>query len=100
MVWPHVLGEIRGRYFLWTQQTLSAPEALELGVVNEVLPQEELMPRARELAAELAGLPPLTLRYNRVAFTQRMKRLVQEGVGYGLALEGISATDLANQNGS
>lgn len=100
VVWPHVLGEIRGRYFLWTQQKLSAREALELGVVNEVLPRDELMPRARELAAELAALPPLTLRYNRVAFTQRMKRLVQDGVGYGLALEGITASDLANQNGS
>ena len=27
--------------------------------------------------------------------TQRLRRIVDEGVGYGLALEGISAADVA-----
>lgn len=96
VLWQMVLGPSRGRYFLWTQEKLSAQKAYELGVVNEILPQDKLMERAWELARQLAKQPTLTLRYTRVAFTQRMKRLVQEGVGYGLALEGITATDLRN----
>jgi enoyl-CoA hydratase/carnithine racemase len=94
VVWPLVLGPQRGRYFLLTQQRLSAQEALELGVVNEVLPREQLLPRARELAAQIARIPLLTRRYTRVAMTQRLKRQILDDVGYGLALEGISATDL------
>lgn len=94
--WPLVLGSIRGRYFLLTQQTLTAHQALDLGVVNEVLPGDQLMARARELAHQLAKQPTLNLRYTRVALTQRLKRLVQEGLGYGLALEGITASDLRN----
>jgi hypothetical protein len=40
-------------------------------------------------------LPPLTTRYTRIALTQKLRRIVDEGVGYGLALEGISAADVA-----
>lgn len=96
VLWPLVLGSSRGRYFLLTQETLSAQQAHQLGVVNEVLPPDRLMERAWELARQLAKQPTLTLRYTRVALTQRLKRLVSEGIGYGLALEGITATDLRN----
>jgi hypothetical protein len=34
-------------------------------------------------------------RYTRVALTQNLRRIVDESVGYGLALEGISAADVA-----
>jgi enoyl-CoA hydratase/carnithine racemase len=96
ILWPLVLGSSRGRYFLLTQETLTAQQAHELGVVNEVLPSHKLLDRAWELAKQLAKQPTLNLRYTRVALTQRIKRLVSEGIGYGLALEGITATDLRN----
>jgi enoyl-CoA hydratase/carnithine racemase len=90
IVWQELLGSNRGRYFLLTGQKLSAQEALALGVVNEVLPPDRLMPRALELARQLAELPTLTLRYSRIALAQRWKRLMHEDLGYGLALEGLS----------
>jgi len=40
---------------------ISAERALEIGLVNEVLPKEQLMPRAREMAAEIAALSPGTV---------------------------------------
>lgn len=94
IIWQELLGVNRGRYFLLTGQMLSAREALDLGVVNEVLAPAQLLPRAYELARKLAALPPLTLRYSRVALTQRLKRLFDEALGYGLALEGLAALDM------
>jgi enoyl-CoA hydratase/carnithine racemase len=50
VLWPEVIGEIRGRYFLLSGQKLSAAEAKAYGAVNEVISSEALLPRARELA--------------------------------------------------
>src|SRR5208282_5839803 len=46
VVWPEVIGEIRGRYFLLSGQKLSSAEAKDYGAVNEVVPRDALMPRA------------------------------------------------------
>jgi enoyl-CoA hydratase/carnithine racemase len=100
IIWQELLGINRGRYFLLTGQKLSAQQALDLGVVNEVLPAEQLLPRAYELARQLAALPPLTRRYARVALTHRMKRLLDEALGYGLALEGLAALDVQRPSGA
>src|SRR5580692_4820177 len=52
IVWPLVLGPNRGRYFLLTGQKLTAREAFDLGVVSEVLPADQLLERAWELARQ------------------------------------------------
>jgi enoyl-CoA hydratase/carnithine racemase len=95
VIWPEVIGSVRGRYFLLTRQELDAKTAKEWGVVNEIVAKPELMNRARTIAASLAAIPPLTSHLTRVALTQRLRRLIEEGVGYGLALEGISAAEVA-----
>jgi enoyl-CoA hydratase/carnithine racemase len=99
-LWPEVIGSIRGRTFVLTQQVIGAEEAKTLGVISEIVPRERLLPRAREIAGRIAKLPPLTISYTRVALTQKLRRIVDETVGYGLALEGISAADVARTNQS
>jgi enoyl-CoA hydratase/carnithine racemase len=99
-LWPEVIGSIRGRTFVLTQQVIGAEEAKTLGVISEIVPRERLLPRAREIAGRIAKLPPLTISYTRVALTQKLRRIVDESVGYGLALEGISAADVARTNQS
>ena len=95
VIYPLLLGLNRGRYFLLTGQTLDARQALELGLVSEVLPREGLLPRAWELAEELAEQSDLVLRYSRVLLTQNVKRQMQDLLGYGLALEGLGSADAA-----
>ncbi|MDE1187243.1 MAG: enoyl-CoA hydratase/isomerase family protein [Pantoea sp.] len=100
LLWPEVIGSVRGRYFLLTRQELDAATAKDWGVVNEILPRDTLLARAHQLAESLAALPPLTSRYTRIALTQKLRRIIDEGAGYGLALEGISAADVALQAAS
>ena len=95
LLWPEVVGSVRARYFLLTRKELDAQTAEAWGAVNEIVPADKLLARAHEIAETLAALPPLTSRYTRIALTQKLRRVVDEGVGYGLALEGISAAEVA-----
>lgn len=91
IVFPLLMGYNRGRYFLLTGQVLDAAEAHRLGLVNELLPREELLPRAWALAEQLVRQNPLVLRYTRLLFTHPLKKAALDVLGYGLALEGLAA---------
>ena len=93
IVYPLLLGLNRGRYFLLTGQRIEAQEAKTLGLVSEVMPQAELLPRAWALAEQMAQQSDIVLRYSRVALTQVVKRHLQDLLGYGLALEGLGSAD-------
>lgn len=93
VVWMNALGPNRGRYFLLTGEELGAEEARRLGVVGEVLPGDKLLGRALDLAKYIADKPMLARRYTRVALTQRLKRLLHEGLSLGLAVEALAAID-------
>ena len=97
LLWQEAIGTIRGRYFILTRQELGAETAKEWGAVNEIVAADKLLPRAREIAEGLAELPSLTTKYTRIALTQKLRRIIDEGVTLGLALEGISAADVARR---
>jgi enoyl-CoA hydratase/carnithine racemase len=59
---PRMVGYAKAAELAFTGRTLRAPEALELGLVNHVVPDAELADRARELAAEIAANAPLAVR--------------------------------------
>ena len=93
IVYPLLLGVNRGRYFLLTGQRIEAAEAKTLGLVNEVMPQADLLPRAWELAKQMSRQSDIVLRYSRVAMTLVIKRQIHDLLGYGLALEGLGSAD-------
>ena len=98
VIWPHLLGLNRARYFLLTGQHLDATTAQQYGVVNEVLPGDELMARAREIARGIAAKPALARRYSRTVLTRELKRLLEADLGFGLAYEALAAIDLGMED--
>lgn len=58
---PERIGYHRAAEIFFTGKILSAQEALDLGLYNRVVPPEEVMNAAREVAQELAQKPPLAL---------------------------------------
>lgn len=90
LVCSNLMGHNRARYFQLMGQTLSADEAKQLGLIAEVLPKAEVLPRAWEIATYLATKPTLMLRYTRLMFTQEIKRQMHDLLPLGLALEGLA----------
>ena len=65
---PHLAGAGRAARLLLTGELIDAREALEAGLVNEVCPADELMPRARALAGKILAHPPAGVVANKRAF--------------------------------
>jgi enoyl-CoA hydratase len=67
-----------------TGDHFDAEEAYRIGMVNEVVPHDELMTRARALAARIALVPEPAVRINKAIAMQGMQA---SGVNSALALE-------------
>lgn len=89
IVYPFLMGINRARYFLLTGEVIDARRALDLGLVNEVLPPEKLRDRALELARQLSGRPKSLLRLSKSVITEHLKRHMQEYITFGLYAEMI-----------
>jgi enoyl-CoA hydratase/carnithine racemase len=61
-------------------ERMSAAEALRIGLVGEVLPQSELLPRARELAAKIAEHSPTALARTKQAIWQSLDHGLEKGL--------------------
>ena len=71
-----IVGVRKAMELLLLNPTLSADEALGIGLVNEVVEDDALESRVLELAQTLAALPPLAV--------SATKRLVWNGIGAGV----------------
>jgi enoyl-CoA hydratase/carnithine racemase len=95
VIWEAVLGFNRHRYLTMTHGSFSAADALAWGVVAEVVAQERVLARAQEIAESLAARSQLLNRYLAIMLRQRLSRQMAEGTALGMALEGLTAANLA-----
>jgi enoyl-CoA hydratase len=56
-----LVGAKRAMLLLMTGRMFSAAEGLAMGIVSEVAPTGKALPRAREIAAEIAAMPPISV---------------------------------------
>jgi methylglutaconyl-CoA hydratase len=83
------IGEKRASDLLLTGRIFGADEALKLGLVNEIVAPEQLMPRAQELAAQLLENSPASLRatkkllssYTKEQLDRQLKSAIKENAG-------------------
>ncbi len=68
---PRMLGWAKASELIFTGRTLTAQQSLEIGLVNRVVPDGEVMGAARELALEIAANAPLAI--------QAAKRMMRMG---------------------
>ncbi|WP_327097602.1 enoyl-CoA hydratase/isomerase family protein [Nocardia vinacea] len=86
-----LLGINRARSYMLSGEAITAEEALRWGLVKEVVPQDQVLDRAREIARGVAAKSDTTLRFTRALMVQPLKKQVLELLGLGLAYEAFGA---------
>ena len=66
----NLVGKGNAMYILLSGRLLDAQEALRIGLVNQVLPKEEVETYAYRLASEIANLAPLSHKVNKQTMRQ------------------------------
>lgn len=74
---PRIIGRSRAKELIFTGRRISAAEALRLGLVNYVVPREELMKKTMEIMGEIVQNGPIALR--------QAKRAINLGLELDLA---------------
>jgi enoyl-CoA hydratase len=80
---PRAVGERRAKELILTGKAFTALQAQSWGLVNEVLPADELLPAALETARLIAGNAPLSTRQ----IKQSVSRGLRMSLGDALAFE-------------
>lgn len=95
LILPYLMGWSRARYFHFTGQQLGVQQMKDYGLVNEVMPREQLLPRAHAIADELAAAHPLVLSYSRRVLVAPLRALVSDNLGPSFALEALAQLAVA-----
>src|SRR5713226_10669460 len=98
VVWEEIAGTARAKWLLWTGEQIDAQTALQWGVVSEVVPHERALERGMEIARTLAAKPALYRTLQKQTLNLNLRRRITQDVPFGMALEGLTAADLAYQN--
>jgi enoyl-CoA hydratase/carnithine racemase len=91
VVLTQLMGLNRARYMMLMGEVITASQALEYGMVSEVMPRKDLEARSWEIAEKLAKKTDLLLRYSRIVLTQPLREGLLENLQYHLSLETLSS---------
>ncbi|MHC4945779.1 MAG: enoyl-CoA hydratase-related protein [Planctomycetota bacterium] len=80
---PRITGRGPAMEMLLTGDMIDAEEAFRMGLVNKVLPQEELLPAAEKTLGKIAAKSPLMMRFLSQAVNKGLSMTLKDG----LALE-------------
>jgi enoyl-CoA hydratase len=83
---PWIVGTRRAKQLLFTAEVLTAEEALEYGMVNEVVPADSLQARTDELAKLIAQNDPGLMRLVKASING-----IEDGMGFGAAVRTAQA---------
>jgi enoyl-CoA hydratase/carnithine racemase len=87
LTFQELMGPKRAAYFLYTSDKIDAQMAKELGLVNEVLPLESLLPRACEIAEKIMQKPRTIRRLTSAVLRRSWKRRLVDDLGFHVAHE-------------
>ena len=95
----HLVGAARARELYFTAQVLRADEAMKIGMVNRVVPYEQLAQAAQAYAQELASLPTIAVGFMKKNLNLGMRSSLSDTMD-AEALHMISSFDTEDHKGA
>jgi enoyl-CoA hydratase/carnithine racemase len=87
LTFQELMGLKRAAYYLYTSEKITAQLAKEMGLVNEVLPLDRLLPRAWEIAEKIMQKPRTIRRLTSAVLRRQWKRRLVQDLGFHIAHE-------------
>src|SRR4029077_14668156 len=87
LIWPLLIGPNRAKEFLMRGNFINGAEAGRIGMANYAVALELVMPKARELAQELADGPTWAIRWSKVSVNKWLKQQANLILDASLAYE-------------
>ena len=79
---PRIVGLSKAKELIFTAQNIDAQEALRIGLVSRVVPGEELMDTALDLADKIAKNAQVAVRQSKAAINKGMQCGVETGAAF------------------
>ena len=75
-----LVGMAKAMEMVLTGEAIDAREALQIGLVSKVVPSQELMPLAKDMAEKMAAQSPLALSFAKEAINKGMDLTLEQGL--------------------
>ncbi len=79
---PRLVGLSKAKQLIFAGEVIDARAALEIGLVDKVVPPDQLMEEARKMAISIAAKPKIALALAKSAINRGIDMSLQEGLGY------------------
>jgi enoyl-CoA hydratase/carnithine racemase len=89
---PLIVGQEKALELAFTGDILDAREAERIGLVSQVVPPEDLMPRAQELAQKIAANPPLSVELVKRVMLEKVRNQLREALFFESYAQGVCRT--------
>jgi enoyl-CoA hydratase len=87
LLWPLAVGFHRAKEYLLTGDPVPADVAERIGLINRVVPDDELDAQVRAMAEKLRDLPPHAVAYTKASLNIALKQMAQSAFEASLAYE-------------
>src|SRR5437867_9292483 len=88
---PRLVGKGRALQLILTGEMISAQEAYRIGLVNEVVPAADLIPRAEAILKQISSNAPIAVKYSLEAVNKGLETSQDEGLALEASLFGLCA---------
>jgi enoyl-CoA hydratase/carnithine racemase len=81
-VLPRIVGEKKAKELIFTGRMITAQEAMDLGIINQVVPREQLREATQKLVDELLRNSPAIIGLAKIAINRSLEIPLQAGMSY------------------